>query len=133
LRLADIRRWLTEAPPGTLVPAHELLGMLDEESGSGVDIVPVMAGETVPTGWRERLWIVPPDTRLGVREVAEATGRSRNWVYRHTARGGSGARLPHRRLDGALVFTAGEVRTWLSETERIVEPYRRRGLRVARP
>lgn len=67
--------------------------------------------------WRERLWLVPPETRLGGREVVEATGRSRDWVYRHTAAGGATRRLPHRKLEGELVFTVGELRDWIRGTE----------------
>jgi hypothetical protein len=76
--------------------------------------------------WRERLWTVPPETRLGVREVAEAVDRSRDWVYRAVS--GKGAtkagrdRLPCQKLDGELVFTAGAVRTWIQRSELIVNP-----------
>jgi hypothetical protein len=67
--------------------------------------------------WRERLWVVPPETRLGVAEVVEATGRSRDWVYRHTSAAGAARRLPHRKLEGELVFTAGELRDWIRGAE----------------
>lgn len=67
--------------------------------------------------WAERLWTAPADTRLGVRELAEAVGRPRSWVYRHTSPKGDLAPIPHRRLDGLLVFIAGEVRDWLKANE----------------
>jgi predicted DNA-binding transcriptional regulator AlpA len=130
----DFAVWLAQAPPGTLVPARELATLLSraaEEPPDASTAAPVR--ETMHTTWRERLWIVPPDTRLGVREVAEASGRSRDWVYKHTSAGGSGWRLPHRKLDGQLVFLAGEIRTWLAAAEQIVEPGTRPGLRVAGP
>jgi hypothetical protein len=40
-----------------------------------------------------------------------------DYVYRHTAPGGTGARIPHRKLDGALVFLACEIRAWQQQTE----------------
>ena len=83
--------------------------------------------EAEVTTWRERLWTVPPETRLGVRELTEATGRSRDWVYRHTAASTTRARLPHRKLDGQIVFAAGEVRAWLRDTELVVESDRHTG------
>ena len=67
--------------------------------------------------WPARLWQVPSETRLGVRELAEAVGRPRSLVYRHTAPAGDLAPIPHRRLDGLLVFLAGEVRDWLRANE----------------
>ena len=73
--------------------------------------------------WREKLWIVPPETRLNVREVAQALGRSTSWVYKRTSRASPRQRLPHRSMDGGkLVFLAGEVRTWVRETELSKEP-----------
>lgn len=67
--------------------------------------------------WRERLWTCPPDTRLGVREVAEAVGRPRSWVYRACAAKRGPGRLRARRLDGELVLLASEVRDWLTRQE----------------
>ncbi len=78
-----------------------------------------MAPEVRPATeqWAGRLWTCPPETRLGVRELAEAVGRPRSWVYRHTSPAGDLAPIPHRRLDGLLVFTAAEVRDWLRANE----------------
>jgi predicted DNA-binding transcriptional regulator AlpA len=69
--------------------------------------------------WAEKIWTCPPETRLGVRELAEAVGRPRSWVYRHASPRGDLAPMPHRRLDGLLVFTAGEVRDWLRANEEV--------------
>jgi hypothetical protein len=74
-------------------------------------------GQAGNTSWAERLWTCPPETRVGVRELAEAIGRPRSWVYRHASPRGDLAPIPHRRLDGLLVFTAGEVRDWLRANE----------------
>lgn len=98
-----VREWLAEAPtvPPAIVEAH--------------------AGT-----WRERLWTVPPETRLGVREVAEACDRSADWVYRACSSTRAEARgrtpLPCTRLDGVLCFTAGAVRRWLEQAGEIVNP-----------
>lgn len=133
--LSDIISWLAEAPTGTLISADALAAILRGRSKDEEHTVspPSPAATTSPTSWRERLWTVAPDTRLGVQEVAEAVGRSRDWVYRHTGPSGSGIRLPHRKLDGALVFVASEVRNWLIDAEHVVEPGHRQLLRLARP
>jgi len=133
MRIADLRDWFRVAPPGTLVRAEEVLAMLDAALGGAGAVPATPATVTAPVSWRERVWVVPAETRLGVREVAEATGRSVDWVYKHTGAGGTGLRLPHRKIDGHLVFLAGELRAWLGEAETIVEQGGRRGLRVARP
>ena len=76
-------------------------------------------GSTTPgesTSWRERLWTCHPETRLGVEELCEALGRSKAFVYRHTR----AKSIPHRRLDGELVFVAGEIRAWLNDQEETV-------------
>ncbi|HJQ65575.1 MAG TPA: hypothetical protein VJ816_04320 [Gemmatimonadales bacterium] len=67
--------------------------------------------------WRERLWTCPPETRLGVSDVAEAFGRPRSWVYRAVAEKRGPHRLHARRLGGELVFEAGEVRLWIERME----------------
>jgi len=72
-----------------------------------------------PTSWRERLWTAHPETRLGVRELAEALGRSRSWIYSRTGRScPTSRRIPHSLDDsGELVFKAGEIRDWLARSE----------------
>ena len=120
-KLQDFLAWCELAPPGTLLLASEVAELLsdtplDHQEGHGTpDPLPI---ET-PSTWRERLWIVPAETRLGVVEVAEALGRSRSFVYARTAVTAKN-RLPHRKLNGFLVFTAGELRTWIRETEKEV-------------
>lgn len=104
---AELRRWLANAPPGTLVPARELLDALKEEREPEA-----VAAELT---WRERLWTAPAETRLGVAELCEALGRPRSWVYRHT----SGRTIPHRKLDGELIFVAGEIRDWVGGREAV--------------
>lgn len=71
--------------------------------------------------WRERIWTAPPETRMSVRDVAEAFDKSRAWV---TSRlnppdGSRTVPIPHRKRDGLITFTAGEVRTWWTQLETI--------------
>jgi predicted DNA-binding transcriptional regulator AlpA len=88
--------------------------------GSGSVAPPPLALVTAPTSWRERLWTCPDETRLGVREVAEALGRPRSWCYRHTSKRSGLPLLPCRRLDGDLVFVASELREWIRSHEDVV-------------
>jgi hypothetical protein len=77
-------------------------------------------------GWRTALWTCPDQTRLGVRELAEALDRSTDWVYRAISSKWAEERgrdpLPCRRLDGCLVFEAVAIRAWLAASEVIVNP-----------
>lgn len=65
--------------------------------------------------WRERLWACPAETRLGVLDLAEALGRSKGFVYRLTR----SKDIPHRKLDGELVFRAGDIREWVQRREEV--------------
>jgi hypothetical protein len=124
--LAGRLRAIVDAlPPGSAVtlPADALRAWLDEEPAVA-PAVQLVADE--PASWRVRIWSVPEDTRLGVMEVAEAAGRSRDWTYRATdakraARKGREP-LPCSRLDGELVFKAGPVREWMRRAEAVVNP-----------
>jgi hypothetical protein len=117
--LGEFMAWLEHAPTGTtLVAAHvldELRQLTPAIEHSGSSIAP-------STSWRERLWLAPPDARLGVAEVSEAVGRPKHWVYRHTSRKSGVELLPHRRIDGALTFLAGELRDWLRRYEQRAVP-----------
>ncbi len=120
--LADMVRWCSEAPLGTLLDAGALAEML-----SGLEAETVRRrtlseepSEPVARTWRERLWTCPAETRLGVHELAEALNRPRSWIYRRTSAKAE-CRLPHRKLGGELLFTAGEIRAWLREHEEVVE------------
>ena len=88
--------------------------------------------DVVPLPWGVLLWQVPAETRIGVVELCEAVGRPKSWVYRHTADDGDCPRLPHRKMDGSLVFVVGEVRRWLEEHEVTVVPGRAQPLSVKR-
>jgi predicted DNA-binding transcriptional regulator AlpA len=126
--LNEIQTWLAHAPPGTLVPAELFARVLTSfPDGRLPDMV------QQPASWRERLWIVPPETRLGVTELLEALGRTRSWLYRHTGPNSRRARMPHRKLDGELLFLAGEVREWIIEQEVTVVPGHTASAAVARP
>ena len=121
--MADLRAWLSQALPGTLVPAD---GLAEALSASAPDVGLPGVGQQ-PLSWREQLWLAPPETRLGVAELLEALGRTRSWLYRHTGPRSPGPRIPHHKLEGELVFLVGEVRQWLLETETIVVPGRTAG------
>jgi predicted DNA-binding transcriptional regulator AlpA len=67
----------------------------------------------------ERFAVAPDSTRLGVEDLACATGKSRSAIYKLVQREG----LPCRRLpDRTLVFVVGEVRRWFAEREAVVNP-----------
>lgn len=118
--LAELRDWLERLPAGTMFEVSAFLGWLasiDEGETTEAEDDPPLA--QVALSWKERLWIVPAETRLAAEEVAEALGRSKSWVYNHTYSGAANP-LPHRTLDRSLIFTAGEVRTWIRESEEVV-------------
>ena len=73
-----------------------------------------------PTSWRVLLWSVDPETRIGRDELLEAVGRPASWLYRHTGPAAEN-RIPHRKLDGELIFLVGEVRAWLRDREEVVK------------
>ena len=114
--------WAAKAPEGVRIPA-ELVARLGSEFLEGLDGIRAseVGEEPITLTWRERLWLVPAETRLGVREVAEALGRSTSWLYRHTGpKCDSADLIPHRKLEGELVFTAGEVRAWVRDREDVL-------------
>jgi hypothetical protein len=125
--VARLRAIADALPDGASVslPASELRAWLAAEPPAPI-AAPLSAPE--PATWRERLWTVPADTRLGVPELAEALDRSPDWCYRATNESHAAARgrdpLPCSRLDGQLVFTAGAVRRWLQASEQLVQPER---------
>ena len=100
LHVDTLRKWLDEHPERPAAPG----GTADER----------------PASWRERLWEVPEQTRIGVEELAEAIGKSTSWVYKQTSRSAPGATLPFRKMGGDLVFVAGEIRAWLETEETIM-------------
>lgn len=112
----ELREWLTRAPAGTLVPAELVAQAISFDRSREAEA----SGNQHAGSWRERLWLVPADTRLGVAELLEALGRTKSWLYRHTGPNSPGARIPHRKLEGELVFLAGEVRQWLVDTETVL-------------
>ena len=118
--LAELHRWCSDSPPGATLPvaslAETLAGLLAVEEP---DIAPTTPVAAAPESWRVLLWTVHPETRLTPDDVAEAFGRSRSWVYKRTSKGAD-PRLPHRKLDGCLTFTAGELRAWVREHEESV-------------
>lgn len=120
-----LRAIVAPLPAGAAVtlPADVVRAWLEDEPAA-LASAPVAVAE--PQTWRERLWTCPPDTRLAVRELAEALGRSPDAIYRmvsakRAATHGRDA-LPCSRLDGVLVFTADAVRHWLRVSAVTVNP-----------
>lgn len=115
-------RVVEQAPEGTLFPREWVLSALGTVGEAAPSDAPSERSDSTPTAqsWREKLWKVPPETRLGVAEVAEAFGWSRSSVYKRTSAKSGVERLPHRKLDGQLVFLAGQLRSWISDRETVV-------------
>ncbi len=128
--MADLATWLRGLPEGTSLPARGVADYLEGLVGKPVQAVPT-ADSQPRLPWAALLWLVPPATRVGIAELAEAVGRPKSWVYRHTSQTGECPRLPHRKLDGELVFVVGEVRPWLLEHEVVVVDHRLGGPRYS--
>ncbi len=110
-----LRERLELLDPRGMVTVEWIIEHLDEP------VAPAPAVDREPLSWREKLWTVPPETRIGVQELAEAVGRSRDWCYRHTSpKADSDDRLPHRKLDGELVFIVAEIRDWIRSQEDVI-------------
>ena len=106
---AEFRSWVSGlADCGAVLPASEVLSRLPEANEPES---PPAESSPIELTWRERLWLVPAETRLGVAELCEALNRSSSWAYRRT--GNAEDPLPHRLLDGQLVFLVGEIRHWI--------------------
>ena len=100
---------------------QEVGGILERLAREEFEVEPELKVE--PAGgwtWADRLWTVPAERRLGVKEVCEALGRSRTWLYAQMAKDCPSERLPHRKLDGQVLFTAGETRAWLRGQEEAI-------------
>ena len=114
---SDFHSWLkTLAEAEATVPARQVFDRLPEDGGKET---PQADPSPIEMSWRERLWLVPAETRLGVTELCEALGRSQSWAYRRTGAKAEDP-LPHRIMDGQLVFTVGELRTWIRQHEESV-------------
>ena len=113
--IKELLSWARQAPPGTTIPATALVDLLASEETDQPEPSPTSI--PAPMTWAELLWVVPAERRVGTRELAEALGHSRSWVYGHLK--GEGA-IPHAKLDGELTFKVGEVRAWLRATEEVV-------------
>lgn len=116
--LASLVAWLREAPASTTFSSDGVLELLEHLDGTPTGQLSVQAAAGGPTlPWMILLWTAPPQTRIGVSELCEAVGRPKTWIYEHTSRRGKCPRLPHRKMDGQLLFVVGEIRTWLVEHE----------------
>ena len=115
--------WLDGLPDdvSVVLPAPTLKAMFDDAPP-----VPSEDALSAPASWREKLWTCDPATRLSVGELAEGIDRPPSYIYAKTGPAAGSDRIPHRRIDGRLVFVAGEVRTWLEQNEeKVVAPQAR--------
>ena len=114
--ITDVVAWLERLPDGALIPpacvVKRLRGAAALFDGSGATELPE-SERPPPDCWRERLWTSHPDTRLSAGQAREALGKSQDALYKLTARG----RIPHRKMDGSLVFVASELRAWITANE----------------
>ena len=111
------RAWLEGlADAEATVPASAVLARLPHADS---EVVTPAFVPTPDSSWRERLWTCPAETRLGLDELCEAMSRSSSWIYHRTSAKAVN-RIPHRKLDGVLCFTAGEVRAWIRDSEQVV-------------
>lgn len=117
--LRQLVDWAAQAPEGTTLPAQVVatLGGQFLESDQRHREAEAPPVDPPDWTWRERIWTVPAETRIGVQELAEALGRSSSWIYKRTGEAAEDRRLPHRKLDGELLFAVGEIRTWLRDRE----------------
>lgn len=127
-RLRSLAEALADGESAVLSRAT-LLELLRAIEGQGREpAAPAAVQSPAAATWKERLWIAPPETRIGVAELCEALGRPRSWVYRHTspkaAKAAGHGVLPHRKLDGELLFAVGEVRAWIQAHEDVVHAAR---------
>lgn len=115
--LRDLHAWCSAAPAGTRIDARELAALLsdlaDHEGPQPFEPDPPPGP---PETWRVRLWSCPAETRLSVAELTEALACPKSRVYMLT----SSETIPFRKLDGALSFTAGEIRAWVRDREEAV-------------
>lgn len=102
-----------------MIPVEQLSPLLGELVEGGQFQASVVPDSPIAPTWRALLWTIDPETRIGRDELLEAVGRPVSWLYRHTGEAAKD-RIPHRKLDGQLVFVVGEVRTWLRDHEEIV-------------
>lgn len=123
MTLADLRRAAELLPAGAslTLPCEALRDLLATIPAAEVKPIPPAVTAASAATWREKLWTAPPDTRLGVRETAEALGRPVSFVYRGTSeKASAGDRIPHRKLAGELTFVVGELRSWIRDHEETI-------------
>src|SRR5687768_16564618 len=118
-----MKQLVTTSLPGTVVPVASLAELIAGDDESSVPTAHAVSVVDTMT-WRERLWLVPAETRIGKVELLEALGRTESWLYRHTSekscKENGYARIPHRKLDNELVFCVGELRHWIRSNEEVI-------------
>lgn len=119
--LRDLKEWCNAAPTGTRIDAATVASLLEDLEGEPAADVPSEgeAEATVELSWREKLWLVPSDTRLGTEELREAIDKPKSFIYARTQSEAEDP-IPHRKLGGELQFRAGEVRHWIRSSEEVL-------------
>lgn len=121
MKLSDqLTRMIDGMPDGSSITltTETIRGWLDEARDEPIQ-QPTQQPPKFTLTWHEKLWIAPAEARIGTTELAEAFGRPKSWVYAHTQAEAENP-IPHRKLDGALVFTIGEVRAWVRDSEEVL-------------
>lgn len=118
---ATVRGEVEALPTGVSFTREAVLALFDRiatgptgPSTGGVATNGAHRVEDMP--WPERLWVVPPDTRLGTPEVCAALRRSKSTIYHQSRR--KKDPLPVKKLGGGLLsIRAGDLRDWLDRNE----------------
>lgn len=113
----DLLSRLRSMDPNGLYRGDWLIAQLETEIERAAQPQTIMDQTDIGTTWRERLWTVPSETILGIAELCEAVDKPVSWCYKLTAKKG----IPHSKLDGSLVFRAGEIRAWIRDHLEVVQ------------
>ncbi len=108
--LGAVVRWLRALPKGTLIPADAVAERLEAAGIESIEPQTIRTASPIP---QVQLWTDPDDRRITVPELAMMLGRPKSYIWRLTAT----KSIPHRRLDGVIVFVLGEVRAWVRKHE----------------
>ena len=126
--VAEVVALIQRLPDGTTFTRAAVLKLCGAEvaGDAGSRAGEEAASVPAPPSWKEKLWTVPAQTRLGVAEISEALGKQPSAIHklrarekRDRAKGRPVDALPCRKaFDGTLTCTAGELRDWLDRTDK---------------
>ena len=109
----SIRAAAQPATIQSLIAAEVTASLLSALEAKGREHATTRPAESSPRepSWRERLWTVPPETRLTQKEMLEAFDRGRTWL--NTDAKDLDPKIPYRVELGRPVYLAGELRDWI--------------------